>query len=262
MTNPPNRIGTFLGPDARTATDLYNRLGDLTLAVQQSNVLLAQVVGRLDTAQSQNGSVAALLTDIRNAIGAVSSPPANYTVRRLLALIQECICEAPPVLGEGFTPPAGNCLGDPANWQECTLNLLVAGEDIRTYSVSFPASLTNNPALGNRLLTQVEGVLTQNVLAPLGNAPYGGPYGICIAYEFDASTPIFNYAFTTNQDIDDAIPYYFYGGGNSNAPLAGTFATTIPAAGSSGNDIPGFIMNIAFDGVEPIGKVWVSTEIP
>jgi hypothetical protein len=120
-----------------------NAVNDSVLS--QSEVDLSAVIGRLDISQSIAGSANALLTDIRSAIGVISSYPANYTVRHLLALLQESLESAPPVIINPADLP--DCAtGMSANWVQCTgMNYLglgaYNGSDYKVYSPEFGSSL-------------------------------------------------------------------------------------------------------------------------
>jgi hypothetical protein len=88
------------------------KLDDLTTAVSASGGnadivdAIEDVLSRLDTAQTMNGSRNVLLAAILSAIGDISGYPPNYTVRRLLAMLQTTLDEEPPQLINNPSPGA------------------------------------------------------------------------------------------------------------------------------------------------------------
>jgi hypothetical protein len=87
---------------------IIGKLDDLLAIPEGSNddvvAAIGRIISRLDTAQAMGGSRNVLLSDIRDAIGAITTYPPNYTVRRLLALLQTSI-DAIPADYAGNEPP-------------------------------------------------------------------------------------------------------------------------------------------------------------
>lgn len=94
-----------LNTNVQGVTDAIN-----ALQLTAPEIDLSGIISRLDTAQAQRGSQVNLQTDIRNAIGAISQYPENYTVKRLLALLNIALNgDIPPVDADLAPDPSGQC---------------------------------------------------------------------------------------------------------------------------------------------------------
>jgi hypothetical protein len=110
-----DRLGWFRGDMGAKLDTVVSKLdtiiGQLSdlLAVPVGNnddvvAAIGNIISRLDIAQTMGGSRNILLTDIRNAIGDISTYPSNYTVRRLLAMLQTSL-DIVPADYAGNDPP-------------------------------------------------------------------------------------------------------------------------------------------------------------
>lgn len=167
------------------------RLDTMIAALDTSNanvsslaeVELAAIIGRLDTAQSMNGSANVMIADIRAAIGILSTYPANYTVRHLLAMLQETLDTVPPVIiNRTDLPDCAQSIS--ASWVQCTgFNYLglgaYNGSDYKVYSPEFGSSLETY---------QLQGLYNAGNLRTIYRH-YGSSFGdITIAYKYISDT--------------------------------------------------------------------------
>lgn len=153
-TNLTDKFASLRGADNKTLSDIYDRLF-LSLEVQNEtlaaiNTLTSRIQTLINFSSVQQGiisSQAVNLLNIAQSIGSIGQTPANYTVKHLLGIIQECLCEAVPDLtgGAGGEPslpynnePLGLCGEFPASYRiystQFVANTIVGGITYKIYS--------------------------------------------------------------------------------------------------------------------------------
>lgn len=237
----PNRIGGIRGPEGYTLADIISSLNNVVSGLGDVSSSLAQVVGRLDTAQSQNGSLVTLLTDLRNATGLVSQDPANYTVRRLLDEIHTCLCgpldiddgsggggEPPPPEDE---PPANGCTGyariQRVSYWQSQGTATISGT---TYNVFAPMFSYDPTYQGWNLHSGCENTTRR---AHIQNQGYN-PIYYCLVWNFGLSSRPFAIA----RDVGGICTNIADTKTGLAVPFGHTWGTQVPNSGSFAEDFP------------------------
>lgn len=177
---------------------------------------LNAIVDRLDTQQSQNGTQVTLLTNIRDALGQVSQPPANYTIKQLLAQMIECLCETVPPWSPQNEPPA-NCT--PESGLVRLQNFRLMGQQTINSAAHdiYYVEVTYTPPEPYRVLTSGGGPGVEGVLAA-----YGSLSEMVIAHNWagvDRPTAIFRSGYNISLQqgtVEDALPDF----SGSHTPIA------------------------------------------
>jgi hypothetical protein len=211
------------------------------------------------------------MADILAALGAITHPPNGSNLKDLLRSmdanlleLRDCACEGGGG-GNNFiaVPPAENCAGEPANWQECELLPLFSNEDAEVFAVRWPENVQN--AGGDDWRTyniaqagdrRIIGLRDPSEYVAFESVP------LCIAYSFDpATSPLYNYGLTSVIPYTNLLPYNFYVSFNpAPPPQSGAIQISVTARSGGDNLRGGAAMNVAFQlGSGPgVGKVWAS----
>lgn len=118
LTGKFNGLENALATRLDTVITLLQQVNSNLIELQNAQPNMGAVLGRLDTLQSMAGTRNNVIIDILHAIGGIQTYPANYTVRRLLAMLQTALDSEPGELGPTLGAPS--CAGADAEWVQCT----------------------------------------------------------------------------------------------------------------------------------------------
>lgn len=267
-----------VGPSSPPAT-LARRLGDILTALEVlgegSNAeLLAQLVALNESVDSLetvvNSNILALyqqtvaisgnLSGLYVSIGDIASAPGFGTIKQLLGALVECCEEGNTAPPPTFQPPATGCDGAPANWREGTLRLVASTETeaVKVYELVFPGGHAEAPDLVSFERPIATGG-TQSGMVSNATGPTDYTDKVCLAWQFDSSTPLYNMAFDNTSEANDLRKWGYTSYSNATPQSATTLQQYVfrPTVG------PRNVMhvNFAFEVAgPPVGKVWVSVK--